>query len=290
MSGHKREVTKIIIYYTCYNKLFTIFFRYHHVYFDNFFASIMLIIDLLKEKIYACDTLRSNRSFFPEQFKKHLKKGLGSRGDFVVAQFRKAIEIATTSAKSLAVILWQDNKPVVVVSSNCDPSATTTVQRRQKDGTQVAIPCPESVYLYNRHMGGVDLNDQLRGYYHVRLKGRKFYKYIFWFLFDVAITNSYILCKHHSNLTTRSLKQFRMELAQALLGDYNGRKRRGRPSAAAPPQRICTTHFPTKHDKKNRCQYCYHHRHERHETHWYCSGCAKYLCHNDCFLLYHNSI
>lgn len=69
---------------------------------------------------------------------KHLKKGLGSMGDFIVAQFRKAIEIATTSAKSLAVILWQYNKPVVVVSSNCDPSTTTTVQRRQKDGTQVA--------------------------------------------------------------------------------------------------------------------------------------------------------
>jgi hypothetical protein len=38
-------------------------------------------------------------------------------------------------------------------------------------------------------MGGVDLNDQLRGYNSVKLKGRKFYKYIWWFIFDVAITN-----------------------------------------------------------------------------------------------------
>ena len=42
-------------------------------------------------------------------------------------------------------------------------------------------------------MGGVDDNDQLRGYYHVRLKCRKLYKYIFWFLFDVAIVNSFIV-------------------------------------------------------------------------------------------------
>ena len=42
-------------------------------------------------------------------------------------------------------------------------------------------------------MGGVDRGDQLRGYYHVRLKCVKNYKYIFWFLFEVAVTNAYIL-------------------------------------------------------------------------------------------------
>ena len=33
-----------------------------------------------------------------------------------------------------------------------------------------------NVNLYNRFMGGVDMADQLRGYYHVRMKCRKFYK------------------------------------------------------------------------------------------------------------------
>ena len=37
-------------------------------------------------------------------------------------------------------------------------------------------------------------NDELRGYYHVRLKCRKYYKYIFWFQFDliVQIALSYV--------------------------------------------------------------------------------------------------
>ena len=35
------------------------------------------------------------------------------------------------------------------------------------------ISCPENVNLYNRFMGGVDMADQLRGYYHVRMKCRK---------------------------------------------------------------------------------------------------------------------
>ena len=53
-------------------------------------------------------------------------------------------------------------------------------------------------------MGGVDRNDQLRQYYAIWMKGRKYYKYIWWFLFDVAVTNAYILCKNHTNLTSIS--------------------------------------------------------------------------------------
>ena len=45
-------------------------------------------------------------------------------------------------------------------------------------------------------MGGVDRGDQLRQYYHVRVKSCKSYKYIFWFLFEVCILNSYILSRY----------------------------------------------------------------------------------------------
>ena len=46
---------------------------------------------------------------------------------------------------------------------------------------------------HNKHMGGVDLGDQHRGYYHIQMKCRKFYKYIAIVLFDVTVTNSFIL-------------------------------------------------------------------------------------------------
>ena len=75
------------------------------------------------------------------------------------------------------------------------------VKQRLKNGTRISVPCPKSIQLYNTFMGEVDLNDQLRGYYSVRLKGCKYYKYLWWFLFDIAITNAYILSKLHSNLT-----------------------------------------------------------------------------------------
>lgn len=93
-------------------------------------------------------------------------------------------------------------------------------------------------------MGGVDHNDQLRGYYSVRLKDRKYYKYIRWFLFDVAVTNSYILCKHHSTPTINRVKDFRTEFKKSLIVNFNNRKRRGRPSTRTnPTQRFCVDHF-----------------------------------------------
>ena len=87
---------------------------------------------------------------------------------------------------------WKDNK-VVNVSTLASPTDITSVNRRQKDGTRVAVECPMCVALYNQYMGGVDVGDQIRGYYHVRLKCTKNYKYIFWFLVDVSTTNAFIL-------------------------------------------------------------------------------------------------
>ena len=56
----------------------------------------------------------------------------------------------------------------------------------------------------NKYMGGVDKNDQLREYYHVRLKSRKYYKYLFWMLFDVAITNAITIARVNPTLHARS--------------------------------------------------------------------------------------
>ena len=50
------------------------------------------------------------------------------------------------------------------IASNTQPSTIGTVLQRQKDHSRTPIPCPESIILYNKYMGGVDRGDQLRGY------------------------------------------------------------------------------------------------------------------------------
>ena len=143
-------------------------------------------------------------------------------------------------------------------------------------------------------MGGVDLNDQLRGYYHLRLKCRKFYKYIFWFLIDIIITNTYILCRHFTDQKVISIKEFRVELAMALIGDYFSRKRPGRPSKTKPSKKFCQEHFP-RHGAQtpHRCHYCQVHKQQRKRTLWHCPDCNLFLCHSgkedDCFLQYHTN-
>ena len=138
-----------------------------------------------------------------------------------------------------------------------NPDDITTVNRRQKDGTRVLFTCPRCIQLYNKHMGSIDEGDQLRGYYQIRLKCTKNYKYIFWFTFDVLVTNSFILMKFDVVTgTPMTLKQFRVKLAEQLIGNYCSRKRAGRPrKRPSPPNApISMTHLPT-HSKSTRCVY-----------------------------------
>ena len=185
-----------------------------------------------------------------------------------------------------------DRKLLRVLSTATDPTSITTVQRRQKDGSRVPIPCPECVKIYNEKMGGVDRGDQLRGYYRCRTKFRKFYMYIFCFLFDVMITNSFILHKNYSpSPTFKTIKDFRMKLAQELIGDYCSRRRPGCRSSSSRPFPL--KHFPTKREdrKRGRCKNCQKDK-RRTDTTWFCTACNEWLCHDgnptsDCYLIWH---
>ena len=43
--------------------------KFHHVYFDNFFTSEQLLVDLERDGIYACGTARKDRRGFPPALK-----------------------------------------------------------------------------------------------------------------------------------------------------------------------------------------------------------------------------
>ncbi len=91
--------------------------------------------------------------------------------------------------------------------------------RRKKNGTREPVTCPEAIKIYNEKMGGVDRGDQLRGYYQVRMKCRKVYKYIYNFLFDVS-TNAFIIHKLGHPNSKVNIKDFRVQLAGELIGNY----------------------------------------------------------------------
>ena len=148
------------------------------------------------------------------------------------------------------------------------------------------MTCPSSIATYTKHMGGVDLGDQLRKYYSVRLKC---YKYIFWFMFDVCITNAYVLTKYVPSCER-----------QALIGTYNSRKRARRCSnsiAVTRPTAIPDGFHAPRHHPRQRCYYCREYRNPpcRRESVWQCLQCEGYptLCltgredGSDCWSLWH---
>ena len=136
------------------------------------------------------------------------------------------------------------------MATNVQPDETGTVRRRQTDTTVRDMQAPMAIMSYNKWMGGVDRGDQPRQYYHLCLKSHKVYKYIFWFLMDVSIANSFVLHQHNTSTSTFTpFKAFRLELGKGLIGGYNSRKRAA-PSAAPVvprPRRLTSVaHFPLR--------------------------------------------
>ena len=156
----------------------------YEVYMDNFFTSPALSLALREHQIFVIGTARVNRKGFPQSLRdtKAFAK-TATRGE------HRSVLIHEGKTECL---VWKDNKPVPLINSISPPANTATVKRTAKDGSRNAVPCPESIKLYNMYMGGVDLFDFKRKTYSCSRKSRKWWFRLFYFLVDMATTNSYI--------------------------------------------------------------------------------------------------
>ena len=59
--------------------------------------------------------------------------------------------------------------------------------------------------MYNKHMGGVDKNDQLKSYYSIICRSKKWWPRIFFELVDRYVVNSYILESESPNHAHRTM-------------------------------------------------------------------------------------
>ena len=112
------------------------FFRYPHVYYNNFFSSVYLSLDLLRAGLYSCGTLRTNRIGYPNDMKGIGKKSkIGERGASVIRQ-----------SGNLTATAWQDNQVVIVLSTLSDPTQFTRVTRTQRNGQDKSTECPLAIW------------------------------------------------------------------------------------------------------------------------------------------------
>ncbi|KAK7089368.1 hypothetical protein V1264_025076 [Littorina saxatilis] len=187
---------------------------HHHLYFDNFFSSVTLMTDLLAEGTYACATVRSNRVGLPVGMKQHRKL---TKGQSLV--FQKDNTLAS---------VWHDKRDVNFLSTNCSNEDNSVLRWDRTQQARVAVPCPSVVKLYDQHMGGVDNSDQMRGYYNTVQKSHKYWRYLMSFVFDACINNAYILYDQtvlDKPKTRYALLDFRLDLADHLIGGFSSRKK-----------------------------------------------------------------
>ena len=266
-----------------------------HIYFDNYFTSVQLLEELSARNLYRCGTVKSIAVGLPDEMRVTRAK----RGHPKL----KPGESKVWQKGNLLAIMWQENKsrkPVRLLSTATDPvTPLTTVKRKQKDGTSKDISCPQLIKSYNMFMNGVDRSDQMRMEYSTARSCRRWWTYIFWFLIDLSISNSFVLMNESTNhqlldangKNKRTMLEFRKQLSRQLMSGYRrGRKRKrtGRDDVSG------AGHWPFKVETKRACRKkgC------KGESRYICTGCSdiegkKYvhLCimNRNCFYEHHTN-
>ena len=261
--------------------------NYHKVFFDNFFTTIPLLRDLLKENIYACGTIRKKR--------KHEPKEIVNKND----KMQRGTSVWKISKEGIIYVKWMDNKPVLFSSNFHHPNEEQTIKRKQKDGSEKEITCLQLVKDYNTHMGYVDQSDMFLSFYKVNRKSRKWWHRLFWHFLDLSVVNAFIIFRDRGPTKSLNLKEFRLAVVAGLVGAAPCTPKIGRKSSDTPPNRYKTSvpyeikfdkcaHLPI-HGNKVRCAHCST-RSQPHRTRWHCSSCHVGLClteKSNCFFKFH---
>lgn len=108
--------------------------KWHRVFFDNFFSSVKLVSDLLKEHTLACGTIQAKRVNLPTDI---------SDGKFYRGQ------VKFWSCGNLSVVRWKDKRDVHAISS-WHSSKMVTIPPRRDEAYEVHKP--EMIHDYNQFM------------------------------------------------------------------------------------------------------------------------------------------
>ena len=130
---------------------------------------------------------------------------------------------------------WHDKRDISFLSRNVLPSKPSRLVARKKTGRNIHIEKPCVPDVYTADMGGVDRADQLRSFYFASYSSRKWYRYIFWFLFNLSVSNSFILeAMYRTNQGERKFPMinFSFQLAKQPINGISERKRKQRSQEA----------------------------------------------------------
>jgi len=203
----------------------------YNLYLDNLFTNIPLAKQLLQINVGMTGTTRKNALGYPKWLAQLKEQGKARD---------KALEWGAMRAEVVEKVLcfaWQDNNTVLGMTSGYRPGDLVVRSRKRpaETSTNAAIvrpvfgeeytkdlAIPRLIDDYNHHMGGVDIANQLRVNYttHTR-RQKRYWKAIFLWLLDLAITNSYLLSQWprppRGGAESRAHRKFMDALAKSLM-------------------------------------------------------------------------
>ena len=198
------------------------------VYFDNFFTSIPLLIQLKEKGFHALGVLKTNRMSGAI---------LKPKGD-MKRQGRGAMDSFVSKSGNITIVRWQDNNVVNVVFTFFGMGNIGKVKRwRKKNKAYIDVDRPEIIKYYNDFMGRVDLMGRLISYYSMTFRTKRWSTRVILYLLSMSLVNSWIeyrereLKKGVSHKLVMDLLSFREELADSLCkSEVSPARFRGRPS------------------------------------------------------------
>ena len=262
-----------------------LFGKGHIAYMDNFFSSPALFQELEQCGTGACGTLRTNRQGVPDSIKK--------------AKPTSGHPPITERQDRTLYIAWQDKRQVNLMT-NVHTSQTFVKEVRSKHhpNKKRFVEKPAAIEAYTKHMGGVDRADrQLSNYLNTHRSG-KWWKKLFFYLFEVSFCNALVIWKHKTGGARAIAEKFRLQIAHGFIAGYRGASstHRGRMAADTPPDRLLkeahypginTIRLPSGRISSPDCVVCSNRATKRHQTQYICKTCQLPMCMYPCFERYH---
>ena len=255
------------------------------LFFDNAYSSVMTAIHLQRNGVQSTGTLRAVCHYNPPLFKAK-KKLKFKRGEHKTFQAK--------GNPSLTATVWQDVKLVMFLSTMAKPHITTTSHRRV-GRSNILVSTPHIAKLYHRFYKGTDFFAQLCERYDISRRHYHSWIYLFNFMFNAAVVNSYILFKSTS-LHERKKKfgqfDFRHELALGLINNFSNRVRALRPAPVyvGPNAPLEVVNHQNQHMNSKRVRTCTGHKRfegKTKKTAYGCRACNIHLC-KQCHPKWHN--
>ncbi|XP_039301414.1 piggyBac transposable element-derived protein 3-like, partial [Nilaparvata lugens] len=116
----------------------------HTIYYDRLFSTVKLADELLARGFKSTGTL--DKRYLPNNPLKSDKE--------MAKEGRGTIDIKVREDNKMCIVKWQDNKSVMMISSNEGKEPINMVQRwSKKDKKYISVPQPHVIKAYNTYMG-----------------------------------------------------------------------------------------------------------------------------------------